>query len=469
MAIHATRIQAYAGQATDWSGQAPKSSPQSISPEPTKWHKLRTRWGRRFAITAGAGLPLTALTLGFPSIAHAATTTTNATFNVASYGANGNGVADNTAAFAAAIQAAENSGGGTVNVPAGTYAFTSSSPGRVASIALNGTAPVQLVGAGRDSTSLVQHVSGLGLLWDGIDSSTIQGLTLDSQTYTGGIALAVRANNTVVTQDRVLGANDPVFTNAPFAIFYEGASGSTPANPIYNVGNQISDVIVQDGVANDGFSFSFQKNAKISNITHYGSRLALYIDSNVTVTNDSYTPNPACGAAAQGFYITAPSSNITINGFTSSGAGGVISGAANSASSSNISINGETLTSPSGNNLQVGNVNGLTINGAQFNGNGLKIDAPNDATAVLVENSTMPRTDFADWSTYHYTSADLTFTNDTFPAYLQGGKPAQTFQHWASAGPTSVTINGGTWNNAAGGLFKGDSTTFSISSLGGYS
>src|SRR5271170_1669222 len=43
------------------------------------------------------------------------------TFNVASFGANGNGSADNTSAFARAITACNAAGGGMVEVPTGTY------------------------------------------------------------------------------------------------------------------------------------------------------------------------------------------------------------------------------------------------------------------------------------------------------------------------------------------------------------
>ncbi len=50
-----------------------------------------------------------------------ATALSAATYDVRKYGAKGDGIADDTAALAAAVDAASKNGGGTVDVPAGTY------------------------------------------------------------------------------------------------------------------------------------------------------------------------------------------------------------------------------------------------------------------------------------------------------------------------------------------------------------
>src|SRR5450755_4108303 len=77
------------------------------------------------------------------------------TFNVATYGARGDDLSDNTAAFADAIKTAEDAGGGVVYVPAGKYLFSASKTGTGGSIVIEGTAPITLEGAGRDTTWLI--------------------------------------------------------------------------------------------------------------------------------------------------------------------------------------------------------------------------------------------------------------------------------------------------------------------------
>jgi hypothetical protein len=102
------------------------------------------------------------------------------TFNVksATYGAIGNGVADDTAAFTSAITAACAAGGGTIYVPAGTYLLTPTIQVSCGAVSISGD--------GKDATKLKFIGNGTGL-WFGNSTpfSTACG-KLSDLTLTGG-------------------------------------------------------------------------------------------------------------------------------------------------------------------------------------------------------------------------------------------------------------------------------------------
>ena len=192
------------------------------------------------------------------------------------YGANGNGFSDNTAAFASAIIAAQSRGGGIVFIPSGRYIFSGERAPNPASILIQGAVPITLQGAGRDATSLIEAVPDKGLLSVFSDHTVIADLTLDTQTNGGGAAIFLRADHTSLLHTRVLGGP------RHFAIYYAGPATATHAVPTYNVGNVVDDLVLNDLVCDDGFSWSFQEDSRISNVVHTGSRLALYVDMTTT-------------------------------------------------------------------------------------------------------------------------------------------------------------------------------------------
>lgn len=83
-----------------------------------------------------------------------------AAFNVKDFGAEGDGVTDDTTAFAAAYAAAVDAGGGTVFVPAGTYVINNL---ELAGAGGNGIG-VNLQGASKDSTTLICNLTTSYLL-----------------------------------------------------------------------------------------------------------------------------------------------------------------------------------------------------------------------------------------------------------------------------------------------------------------
>lgn len=289
--------------------------------------------------------------------ASASTSPSGQRFDVTAYGARGDGQSDNTSAFSQAIAAAQSAGGGTVYVPAGQYVFSTKKTPNPASISIEGSAPITLMGAGRDSTSLIEEKPGKGLLSVHVDGTMVEDITLDTQTHGGGSAIFVQANRTDLLHARVLGGP------RHFALYYAGPRGATPLAPVYNTANRVSDLDLNELDCNDGFSWSFQADSSISDVTHVGSRLALYVDMRTTVTNYRYTPGRQQCDARNGFWLTPPGEAITITGFTSSGEGGkvgVISARAFGRVAKDVTIIGEVMTG-SGGSLTIGDVVNLLL------------------------------------------------------------------------------------------------------------
>jgi hypothetical protein len=292
-------------------------------------------------------------------------------YDVTSYGARGDGQSDCTVAFGDAIQAAEGAGGGVVYVPAGKYLFNASKTGTSGSIVIDGTAPITLKGAGRDQTFLIEGKANKGLLGIHIDHTVVEDLTLNTQEFGGGAALFVQANDTSLLNTTVLGGPNH------FAIYYAGPKGAKPLAPLYNTGNVVSNLILNELDCNDGFSWSFQENSTISNVTHTGSRLALYVDQSTTVTDYHYTPGSQQCGARNGFWITPPADNITISDFISSGQGGkvgVIGPGGVGKVAKNVTISGLTMTA-SGYTLTIGDVSNLVLTDCNLGRNNIVIDA----------------------------------------------------------------------------------------------
>jgi hypothetical protein len=410
----------------------------------------RFLWTRRAGRAAWRPVVGVALLVAAPLLAAIpASAAVGGTFDVTAYGAKGDGTTNSTAAVTAAIAAAEAAGGGTVYFPAGTYMLGGTAAG--GSITLRGSVPVTLEGAGADSTTLVELVKGRTLISANVDGTVVEGLTLDSTRNNGGPALAVRANRTTLQAAQINGGT------TSFALYYAGPLGATPDAPTYNTGNQVLNTAVTDHISNDGFSFSFQQNALIQNVTHTGSRLALYVDDGVQVHN--YTYQPGTGPVGSGFWITAPSHNMLIDGFTTSGNGGVVEGAG-SRTSTNITINNEQFLGTGAFNLQVGNVDGMTISNSGFNAANLRFIGP--VSNMTVSTSSVAQTVFGQPLGQ---PATVTFQNDQFTSAL--AKPRHATFLDVSGAAATVAVTGGTWLNHGGIFAYGAGATYTVSGLQG--
>lgn len=252
---------------------------------------------------------------------------------------------DNASALDKAFKAGV---GGTVCIPAGTWRVTSQ-------LTIPGSETVTGAGAGR--TILLQTVSDHNLLQARSSYIVVENLTLDTQTYNGGIAFATGGSHVTLRNADVRSGSQP----GHFAIYYAGPHGATPTAPHYSVGNVIQDVVVSDEICDDGVSWSFQSGGHIDNVHETGSRLALYVDNGTVIDNYSYTPGP-CTAADNGYWITPPSESITIHGFVSLGAGGKICpNLSEHKECTDITVMDERA--PNG-ALDIGDVNGLAVIGS---------------------------------------------------------------------------------------------------------
>jgi Pectate lyase superfamily protein len=301
------------------------------------------------------------------------------TFDVTRFGASGDGSTDSSGAIQVAIDAAQMAGRGRVYFPPGTYLIGSKSeviaPG----------SPVEIEGAGRDTTTLAS-AAGIRILVVEADHSIVTGLTLDANRHGGGPALVVPASYVTVEHCRILGA---VGGSWPLR-FAGGHASASPLHPSYATGNMVNDLILHDYAPgrNDGLDFSFQQNARISNVQHTGSRLGLYVDRYVTVTNYFFTPEPSLTGGTYGYFITTPGDHITITNFTTSGQGGkigVIPAGNPRAGNSDITINGEKMTGGPAFQLFIGDVSNLVIENSSL---GRVLVAPTDMTQCTIQNST---------------------------------------------------------------------------------
>ncbi len=284
-----------------------------------------------------------------------------------------------------AIQTAINDAGavgGVVYVPSGAFKVDGS---------LHISSKITLEGQNRDNSQFVETGSAVDLLNDSADDTVIDNITLNTQTYNGGHDFGTSANNTLLEHSNIYSGSQP----GHFSMFYAGPSGSpapSPSAPRYSTGNQLYDIVESDEICDDGISWSFQKDGSITDVSQTGSRLALYVDYGNTITNFTFHPGVQatnCPYDTQGFWITPPSQNITINNFLTYGNGGKLS-SESAHYSSNININNERFANASGFKMSIGDVNGLTINNSNFgSGNTINFDPTVASQNVLIENTSL--------------------------------------------------------------------------------
>ena len=124
--------------------------------------------------------------------------------NVKAYGAVGDGVTNDTAAFKAALKSLASAGGGVCLVPKGTYVISASgiTPARIAAVA----SAVRLVGEGSESVLKVNGMPTNHLLQCDGDNWSVEKLTFDMGDYTapGFSAITCSGNNWRVANCAIL-------------------------------------------------------------------------------------------------------------------------------------------------------------------------------------------------------------------------------------------------------------------------
>ena len=422
-------------------------------------------------------------------------------YNVNDYGAYPNG-SDATPGFRRALAAAQaNPDGATVMIPAGVYSFTSRvAPAFAASIQVHRLGrPITVQGPAvphgeRPQVTLVQCVPGQALMSVHTSSTVVQNIGFDCQTNQGGSCFGV---GSTLVKGQPQGGNDTTLLNCTalgssggkaFTLYYPGPPGANQNAPIYNYGNKVIACTVHDDIADDGFSFSFQSGASVHDITHFGSRLALFMCADSEITDYDYSMNLYCndqrspqGYVTNGFWITPPSTGITITNFKTSGQGGIISGPIQERVSIDVTLNNHQFTNKDETKLyglEIGNVDGLVINGGSFASNFIYFNPgipgtqsyvghPKGATGVTVKNAVLGGIQ-VQTSPYNPVGGksvlagpplvEATFENCTFTsqkAATFSRSPATVPHHgWSITGPAYFTIDGGQFQNQENGGFQ---------------
>ncbi|MDQ2724391.1 MAG: glycoside hydrolase family 55 protein [Actinomycetota bacterium] len=306
-------------------------------------------------------------------------TASSQTYQVTDFGADPSGHNDSTLAIRQAIAVAgATPGPNTVYFPPGTY-ILDDNDGAVVDLRLHGPNPIIVVGAGMDSTKVIEEVGlvkypslsatkGVFLIaTNGGSGSRITGLTVDSQTYTAGTALADFGSNTMIDHDTFLGAtSNPSYNHDVFDARILGLCSKT--NPHRLGGNVISDLVLNGrGVGgNVDLDLSCQINATVSNVQDTGAGLGFYLDSGVTLDGYTFTPSSA-QASAKAYQVTGPSDHISLSNVVTHGNGGNLLPSQGGYRISAVTITNETMTAP-GNHVALGDVSGVSISNSQLQG-----------------------------------------------------------------------------------------------------
>jgi hypothetical protein len=188
-----------------------------------------------------------------------------------------------------------------------------------------------------------------------------------------------------------------------------------------------------------------------------GDMIALYIDSNVTITGYDFTPGPQVNPPA--FAITGPGGHITINNFRSSGQGGIIANKGQFVTGNpnfiveTVTIRDYALTGGpsacggSACHLDAGDVHNLTVAPSgpsgfcDFGTGGLRVAPQVKASNVTIDSCSIGET--AIGAASGASVSKLFYNGDTFIL--------QSPTNWAFSDPTknatTISIKGGTYLN----------------------
>lgn len=241
-------------------------------------------------------------------------------FNVTYYGATGNGTTDDTAAIQAAINAAQNDGGGIVYFPAGTFVCNH------ASTQASTTVPLYFIGSGIDITTLFCTTSGIYCALEilcpgGVQDMTVNGGAVATQ------ALLFATSNTSSNIDfwfcnRVKAQNISSSGEWVLALIGSETANVVQVNLLY-----LNDVIVSGPSASgtDAFAIANIGTAYVNNMTFrnlsrspnfYGATLlfvnGIYVESvpnTAGVVFDEYVTE----AHISNLYVDSASAQVFIN------------------------------------------------------------------------------------------------------------------------------------------------------------
>ncbi len=367
---------------------------------------------------------------------------------------------DATAAILAAIHDCTATPNNVIELPRGSgvlghpavYSVNAYLPLQVALPNTHSSYPVTFAGQGRDYVTLRQLNSTSALLGMRASYDIVRSITLDTATANASQGIGTSQDYTQALWLRVLHGNRA----SRFSLYYAGN-----LNPRgYSLGNVVDQLDLVDTMCDDSFVWASNNQGSISNVTHKGSRLAVYKDSYLTVTNYAYTPGTqTCLSSLNGFYVSAPSDHITILNYSSSGEGGKTSSNATAPNGiSDLTIRGYNLTGTN-DALAIGNVADATISDynvggvyipCNFGQNKLRVlpgiigDGVTLHNNVTVTNCSLPGVAFIQQPGIPVT---LTMNNATLEHSAVGGATFSNY-YGSKGAQATAAITGGYWLNS---------------------
>ena len=231
-----------------------------------------------------------------------------------------------------------------------------------------------IVGESRDG-AIIRFPTG----YDGVqvyaNGTSITNVTIDTRTNGGAAAYVVGDGKAPGSPDTAIGNHNSLHhcrvlgPNYTFAVFVAGAATSSGAQTLtyfangdLQIGNSITDCILESAWTGDSFSFSLQKNGKFNNNLCLGGRIAFYMQD-----GSKCEGNEVVDSVNHGIFVAAPFRDINV-------AGNVIS----SCASSGINIQNQLEHPITGKQGLRGTFYGNVITGAGFSG--ITINSAMDCT-----------------------------------------------------------------------------------------
>lgn len=288
-------------------------------------------------------------------------------YNIRNFGAIGDGVANDTAAIQAAIDAAHAAGGGEVYIPAGTYAVTGTGQASDGAILLYDNVTVYGDGMGASTVKVKDgwsgDITGIFRTPYGVENHdiTVRDLTLDgNQDNTSGHIYGW-FNGYIPGED---GADRNITLDSVEIMNCDGY-GFDPHEQTINL--VISNCVSHDNRL-DGYAIDYQIDGQlINNVAYNNGRHGFNI---VTSTHDlTMIGNVAYGNGSQGIMVQRGSDDIPVP--------------------DNILIQGGSVYGNGGDGIQINKADHVTIDGVDIHDNGQRGVRIMGSVGSTIENSTI--------------------------------------------------------------------------------
>jgi hypothetical protein len=209
---------------------------------------------------------------------------------------------------------------------------------------VGGSNAISLSGAGAALTFIVQHSPGIGIFGITGQHVTIENVNLNTAnanpgffpegggSHAPGVIYSAVSFTSIINVTAEVGDGFGIRVTGPNPCYTYQTTGTVVRNvSVTNTGS--------GGLA--ALDIDCTNGAQISNITIHGEYLALYQDENVSVSGETYRPQVFMGPCHEPWYITGPSTRVSIANVLSYGGTGIVRPPASS-----ITITSQTIRGP---------------------------------------------------------------------------------------------------------------------------